>query len=91
MDIGKIEYRVREVTRYHVTRHWESVDGRTGGSEDKGEYDNPELAYEVGYALCKDEHNRLGFEPGDERIIYPQPVNSVGVMVGSTPKARQAA
>jgi hypothetical protein len=71
-DLGKIQYRVVPVTRYHVTRYWEGVDGNTGTSEGKGEYDSPELAHEVAYALCRDEHTRLGLPPGDERIIYPR-------------------
>lgn len=72
MDIGKIEYRVRPVTRYVVTRFHEDAAGKTGGSSVKGEYDNADMAYEVGYALCKEEHERLGLPPSDERIQYPQ-------------------
>lgn len=68
----KIEYRVRKVERYFVTRYHET--GKTGGSETRGEYDNPEVAHEVAYALCKAEHDRLGWEPGDERIQYPRPL-----------------
>jgi hypothetical protein len=67
----KVEYRVRPVTRYVVTRWHESDEGRTGGSESKGEYDSFEMAYEVAYALAKDEHDRLGYPPGDERVRYP--------------------
>lgn len=72
MDIGKIEYRVRPVTRYVVTRFHEDAEGKTGGSSVKGEYDNADMAYEVGYALCKEEHERLNLPPADERIRYPQ-------------------
>lgn len=72
MDIGKIEYRVRPVTRYVVTRYYESVDGRAGGVETKGEYENAQVAYEVGYALCKAEHERLGLPLDDARIQYPR-------------------
>ncbi len=79
-DLGKIQYRVIPVTRYHVTRYWEGADGSTGTSEGKGEYDSPDLAHEVAYALCRDEHQRLGLPPGDERIIYP--AQSLGVMSG---------
>lgn len=67
----KIEYRVRPVTRYVVTRHHEDESGRTGGTVSKGEFDNWAMAYEVAYALCKDEHERLGYPPADERIVYP--------------------
>lgn len=66
----KIEYRVRPVTRYIVTRYEE--DGRGAGSDPKGEFDNYETAYAVGYALCKEEHDRLGWPLDDERIQYPR-------------------
>lgn len=68
----KIEYRVRPVTRYIITRYEESEDGRTGACEQRGEYDSPDVAYEVGYALCKLDHDRLGYPPGDERVQYPR-------------------
>ena len=68
----KVEYRVRPVTRYIVTRYY--ADDSASGSEYKGEYDSPHIAYEVGYALAKEEHQRLGYPIGDERIQYPRPV-----------------
>lgn len=64
-----IEYRVRPVTRYIVTRYEETE--RCSGCSQHGEFDNPEVAYQVGYALCKAEHDRLGYPPDDMRIIYP--------------------
>lgn len=69
----KIEYRVRPVTRFVVTRYEQQEDGNrnSGGCSTLGEYDNQDLAYQVGYALCKAEHGRLGWPPGDERILYP--------------------
>jgi hypothetical protein len=71
----KIEYKVRPVTRYVVTRfHQEEVPNSTmvhGGSDTKGEFDNFDIAYAVAYALAKEEHDRLGWLPGDERIQYP--------------------
>jgi hypothetical protein len=70
-DLGKIEYRVRTTTRYLITRYHEGADGRSASSECKGEYDNGAVAYEVAYALCKAEHERLGLPVGDERILYP--------------------
>ena len=70
-DIRKVEYRVREVTHYIVTRYHESASGATGGSEQKGEYNNPEIAHEVAYALCSEEHRRLGWPLDDDRIQYP--------------------
>ena len=78
----KVEYRVREVTRYHVTRHYSSLDERTGGTEQKGEYDNPNIAYEVAYALAKEEHSRLGYPLDDERIKYPDPCGPGGLAHG---------
>lgn len=68
----KVEYRVRQVTRYVVTR-WSKADDDTKshGASIKGEYDNEQIAYEVGYALAKEEHARLGYPLGDERVKYP--------------------
>lgn len=71
-----IEYRVKKIERYIVTRCETSgpdENGKGSGSvSGKGEYDSADMAYEVGYALCKAEHDRLGFPPGDERIQYPR-------------------
>ena len=64
-----IEYRVRPVTRYVVTRY-ESL-GNAGSCQTLGEYPNEYVAQEVGYALCKAEHERRGWAPGDTRITYP--------------------
>lgn len=72
----KIEYRVRPVTRYVVTRYHE--DENSGGVQGHGEFDNEEIAQAVGYALCKAEHDKLGWPLGDERILYPQPIFSGG-------------
>ena len=72
MDIMKLEYRVRPVTRYVVTRYEEDACHRSGTSSQCGEYDNADIAHEVAYALCKQEHDRLGYPPGDERIQYPK-------------------
>ena len=70
----KVEYRVRPVTRYIVTRYHEDEVG-LAGCDFKGEYGSEEVAYEVGYALAKEEHQRLGYPPGDERIKYPAGIN----------------
>lgn len=70
-----IEYRVRPVTRFIVTRYESGdADAPTTRPESSqlGEYDNSEVAYQVGYALCRAEHERLGWPPGDERIRYPE-------------------
>jgi hypothetical protein len=66
----KVEYRVISVTRYAVTRYEEGE--QSAASRQVGEYGNAEMAYEVGYALAKAEHQRLGYPPGDERIQYPE-------------------
>lgn len=73
MEIDQVEYQVRPVTRFVVTR-WESQRGTNSGSSGSaalGEFDNQQVAYQVGYALAKAEHDRLGWPPGDERIKYP--------------------
>lgn len=66
-----VEYRVRMVPRYFVTVYRE--DGPAASSETRGEYDNPDVAHEVAYALCKAEHDRLGWPVDDSRIQYPKP------------------
>lgn len=72
----EVEYRVRPVTRYVVTRFHRQSSGNqaSGGCEAMGEFDNSETAYAVGYALAKQEHARLGYPPGDMRIKYPEPI-----------------
>lgn len=64
-----IEYKVRTVTRYVVTRFERR--GDSGGCAGCGEFDNFDTAYAVGYALCKAEHDRLGWPLDDKRIRYP--------------------
>lgn len=69
----RVEYRVRKVERYVVTR-WHGGDKETG-SEERGEFANADTAFEVAYALCKQEHDRLGYPLDDERIQYPRHPN----------------
>lgn len=71
---GLIEYQVRPVTRYFVTRFERSACGRGCGSSSHGEFDNFETAYAVGYALAKADHERMGWPVGDERIQYPRQI-----------------
>jgi hypothetical protein len=85
--MDKIEYRVRPVTRYIVTRYEEGDGGRSGASTSHGEFDNPIMAFEVAYALCKAEHQRLGWPVDDQRILYPRSVVD-SVQIG-TPKPDQ--
>lgn len=66
-----IEYRIRQVSRWVVTRYEETASS-PGRSETKGEYDNADVAYDVAYALCKAEHQALGYQIGDDRIRYPE-------------------
>lgn len=80
--MDKIEYRVRPVTRYIVTRYEEKGGASQAAVRMASEFDNADTAYEVGYALCKAEHDRLGYAPGDERIIYPQRLIE-GVQIGA--------
>lgn len=70
----QIEFSVRPVTRYIVTRFESEVedDGRgAAGSEGRGEFNNADTAYAVAYALAKAEHDHLGWPVGDERMKYP--------------------
>lgn len=79
----KIEYRVRPVTRYIVTRYHSDPANGAGSVGGMGEYENPQVAFEVGYALCKAEHDRLGWPVGDERIKYPSITETGAPPVGS--------
>jgi hypothetical protein len=78
-----IQYQVRPITRYVVTRYEKSE--RCGSCDAKGEYDNADVAYEVAYALCKAEHEQLGLPLGSAEIIYPdkiaKPLN-LGAVIG---------
>lgn len=67
----QIEYRIKPVTRYIVTRH-ESGDHSIGSEQIGNEYDTADVAYQVGYAVCKVEHERLGWPIDDMRIQYPR-------------------
>lgn len=64
-----IEYRVRPVIRFMVTR-FEEADG--GGScVGCGEFDNEDMALEVGSALADVDRRRRGRPEGDHRVLYP--------------------
>ncbi len=72
---SQIEYRVRPVTRYIITRYEETQQGEARSAAacgTRGEYDNAETAYEVAYALAKADHARMGWAIDDPRIKYPQ-------------------
>jgi len=84
-----IEYRVRTLERFLVTRFEREDDGpkQGAGSSQVGIYENGQTAYEVAYALARAEAERQGWSPFDERIIYPQHPNSAGRPEGSEPYA----
>jgi hypothetical protein len=74
----KIEYRVRPVTRYIVTRFEVSKFGATDGPKFIGELANQEMAYEIGNALAFKEREDLGWPPGDERMQFPDRYKAEG-------------
>lgn len=86
LELKRVEYRVKPVTRYIVTRFeaWNLPAGSNcAQSDDKrvsdlGEYANGDQAWEVAYALCKQRHELIGWPLGDERIQYPQHPNQSG-------------
>lgn len=65
-----IQYQVRPVTRFIVTRYETGPEG--GSISERGEYNNADVAYEVAYALCKRDHEVTGYPIGDDRIQYPR-------------------
>lgn len=69
-----IEYKVRKVTRFIVTRFCDMPNDHMNarGTKFMGEFGNQEQAYEVGYALAFKEREDLGWPPGDERMQFPQ-------------------
>ena len=69
MSRVQLEYRVNKIERYIVTRFTDNEGGCS--VEERGQYASQEMANEVAYALCKLEHQGLGWEAGDERIKYP--------------------
>lgn len=72
-----IEYRVRPVTRYIVTRFEDKDAGNRAPhnvacSRQIGpEYATEEVAYQVGYALALKERDDLGWPAFDERMRFP--------------------
>lgn len=65
-----VQYQVRETRRFIVTRYSETED-TVGGSVQKGEYADANVAYEVAYALCKSENDAAGTELCGTRFAYP--------------------
>ena len=80
----KVEYRVRSVTKYIVTRYEESgnADGLAvcAGSTQHGTFENGETAYHVARALCRQEHVASGEPVGSMNFIYPNIPDGVSIM-----------
>lgn len=80
-SITKLEYRVRKVERYIITRYAEYDHGpgtaQPAVSSERGEFSNPDQAWETAYALCKVEHEEhLGWPIDDPRVQYPRHPNA---------------
>lgn len=94
-----IEYRIKAVTRYVLTRHTDGEHGRpTNDTEDHREsvpetrqigpeYTSAETVYEVGYALARQDAERLGYGPGDDRVIYPEQPTAIDAVPTHMPPA----
>ena len=67
-----IEYRVKRVERFIVTRHEKHhPNGPVGCRQIGREFDNFETAYEVGTALARSDQEQLGIQPGGDGVIFP--------------------
>lgn len=67
-----IEYRVKRVERFIVTRYEEAKESGTASVRQVGkEFDSFDTAYEVGYALARADQERLGLSTGDDGVIFP--------------------
>lgn len=64
-----IEYRVREIKRFIVTRYEQTAGN--GVSSVAGEFDNSESAYRSAYAMAFAEREEAGLPPGDPSIQFP--------------------
>jgi hypothetical protein len=70
MNDELIEYRVKTVERYIVTRY--EKQGDETAVVERGNFASPHIAYEVAYALARADHERKGWPPFDVRIQYPR-------------------
>lgn len=76
VDGKNVDYRVRKVERFIVTKYeFQGEQGRISDSASQmiGEYGSYETAYAVAYALCKEAHQQLGYPLDDMRVQYPDP------------------
>lgn len=69
-DIGRVEYRVKKREVHFITRYVEI--GKSSSVNEMGEFNDPSMAYEVAYGMARLEHQKLGWQPDDERIVYPE-------------------
>ena len=94
---AEIEYQIRPVTRYIITRYSRGQRQSNGTSSrvsvcsGRGEYDNADVAYEVAYALAKADHERMGWPLDDPRIQYPRHPRDHEPVVDGTPVSEIAA
>lgn len=51
LHMKTIEFRVRPVTRYNLTRYEEDTEARSSGVSTVGEFDSPESAHDVAAAM----------------------------------------
>ena len=72
-----VEYRVRPITRYIVTRY-EATD-QSGSSTQHGTFEDGETAYHVAYALCRAEHDKSGEPVDSQKFIYPKMPTGVDI------------
>lgn len=62
-----VEYKVRPVERYVITRYEE--DGASAACAERGEFSSPYIAQEVAFSLGKREQEALG---PDATVTYPE-------------------
>jgi hypothetical protein len=69
-----IEYRIKPVTRYMITRFERDANGgaSVGCPVSSVQFDSADIAYDVAYALAKADHERMGWPICDDRIQYPR-------------------
>lgn len=82
-----IEYRIKPVTRFIVTRYeqpFTTTACSSGQVEERGEFNNADTAYAVAYALCKLEHDRSGEPINSMNFIYPEHPEALNRVVDSS-------
>lgn len=79
-----IEYRVKAVQRYIVTRYESREDGSASSGDVRqigNDFDSGDTAYEVAYALARQEAEHKGWGPNDTRIVFPKHPTETGEML----------